>query len=130
MKVLVATTHGQGDEAGDYNWTVEGELVTAVTLECCNPECGCQRGFPGLGSSRASTTAMVVERDHIDLNALREAVKGSLRREGWLAGLNPYEQRQLIASHLSTIRLICRRLPVGTVIRRSGTRVWSYQQSA
>ena len=52
MKVLVATKESQGELPGDYSWTVEGELVTAVVCECSSPKkCGCGRGFPGLASA-------------------------------------------------------------------------------
>ena len=64
MRVLVATSEGQGTQPGDYCWTVEGEIVlTGPLLECADPHrCGCGRGFPGLGSARATTTATVVDR--------------------------------------------------------------------
>jgi hypothetical protein len=71
MLVLVATRETQGNDDGDYCWTVEGELVTPVTFECCVPEsCGCGRGFPGLVSATATTTAMVVDREGITVPVL------------------------------------------------------------
>ncbi len=120
MKVLVATKSGQGGASGDYSSTVEGELVTPITVECCSPEsCGCGRGFPGLASSRATTTAMVVSRDDIQPNQLREAIASSLRRDGWLKGLNQAERRELIQAHFSAIEQVCAGFAVGTVVGRN-----------
>jgi hypothetical protein len=64
MKMLTATKIGQGIRANDYSHTTEGELVL-VGLVCAtdrkNPDggCGCGRGFSGLSSHRATTTAQV-----------------------------------------------------------------------
>jgi hypothetical protein len=68
VKVVTATSTGQGDRPGDYCWTVEGELV--VVLDACardraDPDggCGCGRGFAGMTSRRATPTAMVRDVD-------------------------------------------------------------------
>ena len=67
MKVLVATSQTQGQRENDFNFCVEGELVT-VGLVCAtdryDPDggCGCGRAFAGLNSHRATTTAKVKER--------------------------------------------------------------------
>ena len=84
MKVLVATHITQGNETGDYCWAVDGELVTPIGLVCNNRSCGCERGFPGLGSSHATTTALVVDLAHIGRVELATAVHDSLQRGGWL----------------------------------------------
>ena len=77
MKVLVATDAGQGEAPDDYCWTLEGELVTPLVAECARPQrCGCGRGFPGFGSARATTTAMVVDLPHIGPAELEGAVLG------------------------------------------------------
>jgi len=126
MKVLVATGRTQGQLQGDYHWAVEGELVTAVTAECCEPaRCGCGRGFPGLASSKATTTAMVVEMAHVDEAMLRTAVFDSLRRQGWLQWLDETEQEDLLDDHLDAIEQICAEHPVGSVVRRNGPTVWA-----
>ena len=90
MRVLVATSEGQGTRPGDYCWTIEGEIVlTGPLLECADPQgCGCGRGFPGLGSARATTTAAVVDRAGISVDDLRRAVRDSLDRQGWLTELD------------------------------------------
>lgn len=121
MKVLVATNETQGQRHDDYSWTVEGELVTALAAECSSPDrCGCGRGFSGLGSSRATTTAMVVERPGLTPSDLRRALADSLEREGWTTGLVDAEIEELIDEHVAVTALVCTRYPVGTVITRDG----------
>jgi hypothetical protein len=124
MKVLVATTEGQGDHVGDYCWCVDGELVTPLTLECRDERCGCSRGFPGLASDRATTTAMVVEREQFDEATLAQAVRDALTRGGWLRLLGPVEGNELVNDHLDAISEVCRAFGVGTVLGRSGDLVW------
>lgn len=140
MLVLIATNELQGVAPGDYAHTVEGELVTAIVTECDCPECGCDRGFPGLGSSRATTTAMVIERPGISEADLREAVGAWLERDGWVdllaqaaevdreEGREPEDPDAVIAEmideHVEVIAEICSHFPDGTVITRKGTRIW------
>ncbi|MEZ5165485.1 MAG: hypothetical protein R2695_02975 [Acidimicrobiales bacterium] len=84
MKVLVATNEGQGTVDGDYSATVDGELVYVQALTCADPACGCDRGFAGMSSSRATTTAKVVERPEMTVDAYRQALADSLTRGGWI----------------------------------------------
>ncbi len=131
MKVLVATHETQGTVPGDYCYTVDGELVTATTVECCEPDrCGCGRGFPGLASSRATTTAIVVERPELTDGDLETAVRDSLVRGGWLRGLDAYEQSDVVSEHLDFLYSIVRWFPEGTVLGRTGDHVWRRDVSA
>ncbi len=123
MKVLVATRETQGFDGGDYSHTVEGELVVANVAECDAAGCGCDRGFPGLASHRATTTALVVDLD-ISPADLREAIRGSLDDQGWLQWLDEHQSDELVDEHVSTVEYICRHYAVGTVLRRRGTRIW------
>lgn len=128
MRVLIATTELQSAAAGDYAFTVEGELVTPIVAECHTPDdCGCSRGFPGLGSSRATTTAMVVDRPFITNDDLRDAVRDSLERDGWLdlIGDNAAEIDDIIDEHVDVIDEICRTFPIGSVVERDGTLIAS-----
>jgi hypothetical protein len=126
MLVLVATKQTQGRVPHDYSHTVEGELVTPIAVECCLPDtCGCSRGFPGLVSARATTTAMVVERAAIGPALLRQAVVDSLQRGGWCTGSDPHEFDELVDDHVETIIKICKAFGEGAVIRRDGPAFWA-----
>ena len=148
MRVLVATTETQGHIAGDYAHTVEGELVVAEVSECDDPRrCGCGRGFPGLGSSAATTTAMVAELPHLSEADLRQAIGDYLDRAGWrdlferaanatdtahdrgdpddLDDQGTVDEiiESIIDEHIEVIAEICDAFPVGSVIERSGTQI-------
>jgi hypothetical protein len=132
MLVLVATTELQGITPGDYSWTVDGELVTPVAAECSSPgRCGCGRGFPGMASSRATTTAMVVDRPHISAEDLRDVARGFLERDGWLDLLRQSDEaeeadvifEEIVDEHVEMIEQVCTSFEVGTVIERDGTLV-------
>ena len=64
MKILTATSTGQGTRDNDFDFAIEGELVW-IGFTCArdrrDPDggCGCGRAFAGLNSHRATTTAMV-----------------------------------------------------------------------
>ena len=125
MLVLVATRQSQGRLDDDYSSTVEGELVTPVTVECCVPDtCGCGRGFPGLVSARATTTAMVVDRPAISSSLLRQSVSDSLERGGWRAVADD-EFEQIVDEHVETITGICKAFGDGAVVRRDGPAFWA-----
>lgn len=126
MKVLIACNDTQGDHPGDYAWTVEGEIVTPVTSSCCSPgSCGCGRGFPGLSSARATTTAMVVDRPELHRDELWDAIADSLDRGGWSDDLDDDEFHELVDEHLECIEIVCRSFPVGSVVSRWGNKVYA-----
>jgi hypothetical protein len=143
MKVLIATNELQGTEPGDYSWTVEGELVTAVVEECASGDrCGCARGWPGLASARATTTAMVVDRPAIDRADLRDAIYDWLDRGGYVevvreiaelaadddpgAWDDPDETiEEIVDEHVEVIEMICAEFVEGTVVCRSGPNVYA-----
>jgi hypothetical protein len=143
MLVLIATNDLQGTVEGDYAWTVEGELVTPVATECASGErCGCNRGFPGLASGYATTTAMVVDRPGVTEADLRDAVYDWLDRGGWIDLLEQTAVDRSIAAghdgcpdayddidamvdavideHIDMITEVCSSFPEGTVIVRRG----------
>lgn len=125
MLVLVATKEQQGAVDGDYGHTVEGELVTPVAAECATPErCGCNVGFPGLASSRATTTAMVADLPHISVADLRDVVEGALERDGWFDLVDETCRHELIDEHVECIAAVCAAFPVGTVVGRNRTLVF------
>jgi hypothetical protein len=152
MLVLIATNELQGTSPDDYSYTVEGELVTPLAAECSSGDrCGCARGFPGLASGFATTTAMVAERPGVTEDDLRDAVFDWLDRGGWT---DLFEQtardrarlpidrhddddddefdidgdvddliESIIDEHVDCIHQVCAAYPVGTVVVRHGTRV-------
>jgi hypothetical protein len=153
MLVLIATNELQGTTSGDYSFTVEGELVTPLAAECASGErCGCNRGFPGLASGFATTTAMVAERPGVAEEDLRDAVFDWLDRSGWIdlfeetaaerstGGGNTFDPdgdvddliESIIDEHVECIHEVCSTYPVGTVVVRRGTLVMtrSYPSAA
>ncbi|MGB0114167.1 MAG: hypothetical protein WBP59_13165 [Ilumatobacteraceae bacterium] len=127
----MATNEMQGTVTDDYTFTVEGELVTAVVVECASgDDCGCRRGFPGLASGFATTTAMVVDRPGVTESDLRDAVFDWLDRGGWTdlvreTGIDDVDEiiDEVIAEHVETIAEICSSFPPGTIIDRHGSLV-------
>lgn len=126
MLVLVASRETQGRFDGDYCSTVEGELVTPITVECCVPDtCGCGRGFPGLVSAGATTTACVVDRTAITPSLLRQSVADSLERGGWRAALDTGDFDEIVDEHIDTIAGVCKAFGEGAVVRRDGSAFWA-----
>ncbi len=144
MKVLIATNELQGTSTDDYSWAVEGELVTAVVEQCASGDrCGCARGWPGLASARATTTAMVVDRPGVTVADLRDAVYDWLERGGAvdiiheIADLamedasdpggwaDPHDTIEaIIDEHVEVIGAICANFAEGTVLCRIGTHIF------
>lgn len=121
MKVLVATRQTQGAVRGDFCHTVDGELVTPHVVECADGDrCGCARAFSGLASDRATTTAMVVDLEHVDRGTLEAAVRDNLERWGIAAEVPPEEIDDEVQDHLEAIEWACAGRPVGTIVRRHG----------
>ncbi|MGF1596143.1 MAG: hypothetical protein ACFCVK_04315 [Acidimicrobiales bacterium] len=127
VKVLVATTEGQGVRHDDYAWAVDGELVYIPMEHCGCPGCACGRGFVGLASNRAITTALVVDRHDLHPLDLCDLLADSLQRQGRLTPavdtadaadgddlLRPLFQRLLVAAA---------HFPVGSIIERDGHQV-------
>jgi hypothetical protein len=114
MKVLVATAQTQGLRPNDFNFCVEGELVT-VGLVCAtdrrDPDggCGCGRAFAGLNSHRATTTAKVNEIE-LSEDDYVEALRSSLTQQGW-----PTSDVQELAWWLAQL---VSEWPVGTIVER------------
>ena len=146
MLVLIATNELQGTSPDDYSFTVEGELVTPLAAECASGEqCGCDRGFPGLASGFATTTAMIAERPGVTEDDLRDAVFDWLDRTGWIdlfeetardrASIDDVDAvfdvdgdvgdliESIIDEHVDCIHQVCSAYPVGTVVVRRGTRI-------
>ncbi|MUL63633.1 hypothetical protein BOO86_04090 [Mycobacterium sp. CBMA 234] len=120
MKILVATALTQGVRGNDYNYCVTGELVWVQ--EPCDrdrrdPEggCGCGRGFAGLASHRATTTAQVVDAD-MTREELVLAMRTSLTDGGW-----PLDWAEAIADENLAMAAA---FATGTVIERRLEEFW------
>ncbi len=140
MRVLVATNHLQGSKDGDDAHTVEGELLLVEVAECDLPEqCGCGRGWPGMASRSATTTAMVVDLPHLSEDDLRHAVLDWLTASGWVdlfrdaaeadSGFtDPFHDfdemlASMVDEHVELIAEVCESFPTGTVLERRGSSV-------
>lgn len=148
MLVLIATHEFQGAAPGDYSHTVDGELVTAVVTECGSSDrCGCNRGFPGLASAKATTTAMIVDRPGVTEEDLRDAIYDWLDRGGWIDLIeqgaderndlddDPFEYpdsriEDMIDEHLEMINDVCASFQLGTVLSRRGPLISSRSMPA
>jgi hypothetical protein len=86
MQLLTATREGQGERAGDFSFTVEGELVL-VGFVCATDQadpdggCGCGRAFSGMSSRKATTTAVVRDLD-LDEADVQSAVESCFTSTG------------------------------------------------
>ena len=145
MRVLVATNQLQGSNRGDYAHTVEGELVLVEVAECDTPEqCGCGRGWPGMASRKATTTALIVDLPHLSDGDLRQAIADWLDTSGWTdlvrnaaevddaftASFDDIDAMldAMVDEHVELIGEVCDSFPVGSVLERRGTivqaRLW------
>ncbi len=120
VNVLVATGDGQGRRHDDYAWAVDGELVYVPLGGCGCPGCGCSRGFVGLASGRATTTALVVERFDLDLAEVRRALADSLDRQGVVARASPEERDALFGPLFQRLVVSASHFPAGSVLERDG----------
>ena len=119
MKLLTATLLTQGDRDNDFNWCVEGELLR-FDVVCArsgrNPDdsCGCGRGFAGMSSRRATTTALIrdLPMERLDIQV---ALASSLHAAGYLADPNDVAA---VAEDAEELIQIGAAFDVGDVIER------------
>lgn len=115
MKMLVATSRPQGARANDYHHCTEGELVW-IGLVCRkdrdDPDggCGCGRGFGGLNSHRATTTALVADLPGFTRDDYVLAIRSSLATQGW----PPSVAEEIADGQLD----LASNYPAGTVLER------------
>lgn len=117
MRMLTATTRSQGERDNDDSWTVEGELVgiaEACDTDARNPDggCGCGRGFFGMSSHRATTTAMVR-----DLYLARADLADALAGHYESAGYGSFSAAEL-AGEVGDLLELAASWPAGTVLER------------
>lgn len=106
MKVLTATSAGQGRRPNDFSFTIEGELVW-LGIVCAtdrrDPDggCGCGRAFSGLNSHLATTTARVR-----DLRMTRNDLIDALGSYYESAGYGAVARRDLKAEVAGMLELV------------------------
>jgi len=124
--VLVATSQTQGDVAGDFSWVPDGELVARYGIVCADERpdgggCGCGRAYAGLTTHRATTSALVSERDMTETD-WRAAVHTTLYDTGWAVHMASTELADLIDAMAARDLHALGELAVGTVV---GRRAWN-----
>lgn len=123
MRVLVATHHTNGTAPGDYDFCVEGELVymqdpCGRDLRDPDGPCGCGRGFCGMNSHHATSTAKVVE-IKLSEDDVREALTSSLEAGGWISPSVPPDLAvAMVEQALEDMRRVADHFPLGSVVRR------------
>jgi hypothetical protein len=105
MKLLTATTSTQGQRDSDFDWCIEGEVVTPLRVICDSDReegpdggCGCGRSFSGLSSHKGTTTAVVRDIDGYTFEDLTEAVRSHRDQAGYDASAAEAE-----ASHIAAL---------------------------
>lgn len=86
MKVLVATSRGQGGRANDFSFCEEGEPVhrgLLCTNAAADDECGCARSLVGCRTAKTTTTAEVVDITGYGVASLAADIRASLERVNW-----------------------------------------------
>lgn len=87
MRLLVATSRGQGVRRTDFHNAGEDEVVTFAS-ECdgekVDGRCGCRRAMCGITSHMASTTFLVKDFPELDRDGVMALVRESLTSGGWL----------------------------------------------
>lgn len=114
MRALEITTRLQGQRPDDYHWATDGELAYIPGVICDCPDCGCDRGFVGMTSRGASTTARVVERPGLTIDVLATELASSLAAGGWLGA--PDSADPMVAELLDATLEMIHGFPVGTVL--------------
>ena len=119
MKVLIATTKGQGKRSNDFCFANEGELV-GFSLECDGERidggCGGRRSVVGFDSQKAATTFEVVERPLTEQEFCELHWK-RLCKGGWDS---IDVQRDVSDKQAKELLRLANRLPIGSVIERRG----------
>lgn len=117
MRVLVATSRGQGGRANDFSFCEEGEPVhrgSLCTNAAADDECGCARSLVGCRTLKSTTTARVVDFPGYGLAALAADIRGSLERGGWYPP-GP-EVERAFAAEATHMADIAARFAIGDVV--------------
>lgn len=118
MLVLEATSERQGDRDDDYHWCTDGELAYCQGVECANPDCGCDRGWAGFDSHRATTTVRVVDRPDFTVADLAGELATSMSDGGWIDTADPADP--IVAAFVEEIIECANHFGEGAVLERRG----------
>lgn len=119
MFVLEATRETQGSRDDDYAWAVDGELVFIPLTDCDNERCGCARGFAGITSHRATTTARIVDRPDLDADGYRDVLTEGMKSQGYdICGIDVLVDH--VDEVLSAVSVLGKTFGAGTVVGRTG----------
>ncbi len=124
MRTLVATHRTNGTADGDYDFCIEGEVVymqPPCASDARDPDgpCGCGRGFSGMNSHRATTTALVVE-SPLSEDDVRVALRASLEAGGWIDPdvHTDAEVEPILDEVLGEVKTVAEHFAPGSVVRR------------
>jgi len=119
MKVLVATSEGQGMRENDFCFTEEGEFVS-LPFECDGEQvdgpCGCMRSFAGMHSSKGTTTAKVVEKGITSAQFVALTVRSRMAG-GWIKSGDPVGW---VVEEAEEMLRLASTFPVGVVVEKRG----------
>lgn len=118
MLVLEATSKRQGERDGDYHWCVDGELAYQQGMSCSRTDCGCERGWAGFDSHRATTTVQVVDRPDLTVAGLATQLARSLFDQGWLTTPDPTDR--MVVEFLDEIIMFANHFGESAVLERDG----------
>ncbi len=116
MKVLVATSQGQGQDPDDHSWTTDGELVRLV--DCPEPGCG-YKAFAGIETHEATSTALVAERRDLDPDVLSLVFLRDCENQGLAGSCSEEELRLEIEQEVAYLVEHLRYAEPGAVVGRA-----------
>lgn len=116
MKLMVATKLTQKQEANDYSFVPDGEIVTFGSGPCCNAEkCGCNRGMIGT-SCNTGTTTMLIEDVEITEEELIGVLMDNFVSAGWAKFITPEEADKRIAEDAAELMRLGAYFPIGCIV--------------
>lgn len=119
MRVLVATSAGQGVRASDSNACVEGELVwlrdvCPASRRRPDGPCPCGRSFAGMSSNKNTTTARVVDIAGLTRSEYESALVASFDLQEWCRCCTA----RPVADVIDELMALAGVIPAGAVIER------------
>jgi hypothetical protein len=124
MKILVATSKGQGKRKNDFNFCNEGEIVT-FSFECDGEDidgsCGCRRSLSGT-TTRKSTTTMKVIKSSMTKEDVANTIYDSLEKGGWINMMSKEWGIKTASKDTEELLKIASTFKVGDVVEKRGNK--------